>query len=550
MEKNKFSDWNDLHVNFGIEELKKQIIPVTVERLFVLPLGFKEKEYYYTSSANQQIVEISKFSEVDFLNLMPLHYWESVFPGAGAQRVDWVIARSSLMDQAREKGIFQSRRVRGAGVWSDEGRIIINMGDHLVVDGNRIELSDIKSKYFYTLGSSLGSLHHSPLNSSECDLLVNVCSHFKWLKSDFGFLAAGMLVTSRICGALPIRPHMWITGGAQTGKTTLLEKLIKPIIGEPVFYAIGGTSEAGVRQSLKADAIPVMFDEFETTGQKSAENIAACVELMRAAWSDSEGMIHKGGSGGNSTSFQVKFSAWVSSIRVNLKNDADKSRFTIVELAPHGSDQEHWSKLSQMLIGIDKEYGDRLFARTIRMVPILLANYKKLKLALAKRSSQRFGDQYGMLLAGYSILLSDDAISDAEAEMIASHVSLSDEKEEAKVADHDDSMNNLNTKKVKMEINSFSREFSIAEAIAEARMDEKVNIALQRFGIRVFSEYVAIASNHSELENLAYRGTRWSNAWANSLSRIPGAEKNKSVWMAGKNQKCVTIPIHYVIDKS
>jgi len=538
----KTTDFNDLHCSEGLDEVKNQIISVNVERLFVLALGFKEKEYFYTSSANRQIVTISKFAEVDFLNLMPINYWESVFPGQGAQRVNWVEARSQMMEQARLKGIFQSRHVRGAGVWNDEGRIVVNMGDHLIVDGLRMELSDINSRFFYTLGVSLSSLHSSPLSADECNPFIEACSTFKWLKKDYGFVLAGSLVVSRICGALPVRPHLWVTGSSQTGKSTLMEGLIKPIIGEPVLHAVIGTSEAGIRQGLKADAIPVMFDEFETSNQNS-DKISEIVELLRAAWSESEAQIIKGSSSGNASYFQVRFCGIVSSIRVNLKNDADKSRFAIIELAPHDNDQEHWLKLSSLLSQIDKEYGDRLFARTIKMVPVLLANYKKLKKSLAKRSSQRFGDQYGMILAGYSILLSDEELSDEEVEFLANSVELSDEKIEAKVKDHDDCLNQLLTTSVQLDIMGERRTYSIGQAIIDALTDNRVEGSLQLYGIRVKSDSVAISSSNAELENKVFGRTRWSKAWANSLCRIQDAQKNKVVWISGRSAKCTVIPI-------
>ncbi len=541
----KFSDWNDLHCNFGIDCVREQLATIETKKSFVLALGFKEKEYFFTSSANRQIVAISSFKEVDFLNLMTMDYWESLFPGAGASKVDWNTARSELMDQARQKGIFQARHVRGAGVWNDEGRIVVNMGDHLIVDNDRIELSDIKSKFFYTLGVTLNGLHSQPLTHSECDLFVRACSNFKWVKDDYSFLMAGALVISRVCGALPVRPHTWITGASQNGKSTLLEGLIRPIMGDPRIHVIGNTSEAGVRQSLKSDAIPVLFDEFETNGPGSVERISGCVELMRSAWSDTAAMIIKGGATGNAVSYQVRFSAIVSSIRTNLNNDADRSRFAVLELAPHGSDQEHWKVLSELLAQINDEYGDRLFARTVRMIPVLLDNFKKIKIAMAKTANQRFGDQYGMLLAGYSILLQDEPINEAQANLLASHIKLEEERDNVKVADHDDCLTQLLTKKVSLEINMIRHEYSMSRAVKDAINDDRVNEALQILGIRVKSDSVAICVKHTELESLAYRGTRWTNNWANSLSRLIGTEKNKAVWMAGKNQKCVIIPMSF-----
>ena len=541
----KQTDFNDLAVGEGLEIVKKQLSEVVVDKLYLTPLGHCDGEYFFTSSSNKQVTNIRNFSDNVFANLMPLEYWEAVFPGKGKASVDWEAAKFKLTEECRKIGIFQPKNIRGAGTWYDEGRVVVNMGDHLIVDGLRVELGYLPSKYFYTLGVKLRGLHQNPLSLNECDILINACSHFKWLKPDYSFVLSGALVVSRVCGALPIRPHIWITGSAQTGKTTLLQRLIRPIIAEPCFYANGGSSEAGVRHDLKANAIPILFDEFETTGHTSAEKIAGVIELLRSSWSESDAMIVKGSAGGNAVKFQLRSSAIVSSIRLGLKNDADRGRFSVIELAPHGEDEAHWKILCSMLDKIDEEYSDRLFARTIKMIPILLANFKKLKSSFAKRSSQRFGDQYGMILAGYSILISDEALTEAEADLLVSNVRLDEEREDAKVSDHEECLIQLITKKTSLEVGQYKHDYSLGRAIIEAASDELVNEALQELGIRVKLDKVAIAVKHTQLENEVYKGSRWSNGWSHSLSRLKEAEKNRVVWIAGKGQKCVIIPMHH-----
>ncbi len=537
------TDFNDLHVREGLEVVKKQLSISKPHRLYVTPLGFKEKTYFYTTSQNRQIVAVSRFTESDMLDLMPVEYWESIFPGGGSSRVDWLSAKSKMMQDARSRGIFQSKKIRGSGVWLDLDRVVVHMGDHLIVDGIRTELGDFKSRYFYTLGSNLTELHPKPLTVDECGLLVEVCDTFKWLKPDYAFLMAGGLVVNRVCGALPIRPHMWITGGAATGKTTLLDKLIKPMLGPNRLYCQGGTTEAGIRQALQADSIPLLFDEFETTGQRSMEGIAAVIELLRAAWSDSDAQVVKGSAGGIASYYTIRCCAIVSSIRTRLVNDADLGRFARVELMPHMSDAEHWEKLSVYLSKIDAEYSDRMFARTIKLMPVLLANYKTLKRALAVKVSQRFGDQYGMLLAGYGLLLSDEPLSDAQASSLVEAVELRDEKEESKISDHDEALTQLQTKKIKFERDGRNHERTLSELIISAfQGDQLCNEALQRIGIKVTSRGVAIASKHTELESEIFKNTNWSKTWSNSLSRLPNAQKNVAVKLAGKTQKCVLIP--------
>lgn len=545
-------DWNDLICRRGLEYVKNELQGVKIEKHYLLALGYKEKEYFFTSSDNPQIVSVSKFSKSDFYNLMPREYWEAIFPGAGATKVDWDLANSVLTEQARAKGIFESQNIRGAGVWNDAGRIVVNMGDHLLVDNVRTPLGQISSRYFYTLGVKLPDLHPSPLSASECEVITAAAHAFKWKKPDFGFLLAGAMVTTRVCGALPIRPHIWLTGSAGQGKTTLFNRFIYPLIGEPVIFAGGNSTEAGIRQEVCANAVPVLFDEFENQGGHSAERIQSVLDLMRIAWSETKASIIKGGSGGVATSYRARFAAIVTSIRQISMTDADRSRFATLELGAHGSDMEHWEKLDGLLNQIDLEFGNRLFARTIKLLPVLLQNFKEMKKALP---GQRFGDQYGMLLAGYALLLQDAPIGPQQARMLAGHVALQEEKEDALVSDQDVALSNLLTTKYSYESPTCRKESLIGDMIRASYKDLSLTMgkeehasetkALSNLGIRVELNSVAIAAHHSE-QSKVWATTHWRNNWAQPLARIPGAERGiKRV--NGKSQRCVIIPISHFL---
>jgi putative DNA primase/helicase len=543
----KPTDFNDLHLLEGLDAVRDQIAPIIAKKNFVVALGFSEKEYFFTSSSNEQIVPIRTFSEVEFYNLMPREYWESAFPAVKGG-IDFVQAKSELMEICRDKGIFETRLVRGSGIWLDEGRTVLNLGDHLIVDGNRMAISEIKSRFFYTRGRSLPELGVAPLSVDECDLLVQISDTFKWQRREFGPLCAGALVISKLCGALPIRPHIWITGGSQTGKSTLQEQVIFKTLKGHSLYFLGGSTEAGLRQALKSDSVPIIFDEFETNGPKSSEKIQECVELMRAAWSESSGVIAKGSAGGNATYYQPRFSAIVSSIRVNLANDADRSRFTCIELAPHGSDPDHWKKLSGLLAQYSDLYVSRLYRRTLGMIPTILGSYEVFRRALAQKVGARFGQQYGMLLAGYWALISDDVITASEASGLIASFDLNEEQDEARLTDELELVSFLATTKIRTEAGDKSVSSMIGASLKSGPMDLNFFGLLEANGIKVESESVSIASNHAAMRDLL-KQTRWANCWPKTLSRLEGAKKNSSVRIGGKVLKATKLPLTLFIDR-
>ncbi len=547
----KPTDFNDLHLIDGLDTVKNQIEPVKGQRHFVAPLGFVEKEYFFTSTNNQQVVPVRAFTEVDFLNLMPREYWEQVYPGQRGQNIDWNRARSELMATARRKGIFNPLKVRGSGVWQDEGRIVVNQGDHLLVDGSCFGLSDFKSQYFYALGRALPKLADEPLEANECDLLVEICETFKWRKPDFGKMMAGYLVISKICGALEIRPHIWLTGGSQTGKTTLLQRLIAPTLKGYSLYFLGGTTEAGLRQSLRNDSVPVIFDEFETNSPRSAENIQACIELMRSAWSETHGGIAKGSSGGSALFYHPRFSAIVSSIRPSLINDADRSRFTIMELAPHGSDPEHWKYLKNLLSMFDQKFISRLFVRTLGLIPVLNKNFQTIRAALSAKVGSRFGEQHGMLLAGYWLLKSDSPITDREAEILVGGLELEHEQVDAKVTDEMECLTHLLTTKLRLTVGKDFVEKplnSVVDMILNGSPMDPVGAyqaAVEAYGIKIDNLGINVAFSNSELRSKIFKDTRWVHCWSASLLRMPGT-KRVTARSGQRTFKSVFIPMGVV----
>ena len=538
------TDFNDLANLEGLQEVERQITAVKTQKAAVIPLGFRGEEYFFTSTDNPTITILSSFSETECFKLMRKAYWEQVYPNAKGG-IDWSQAKSKLMEACRAKGIFEARHVRGSGIWRDDGRVVVNMGDRLLVGEKEMPVNHIKSRYFYTLGRALPEVKSTKLSVKECDLLIEICDLFKWRQPEYGNYVAGMLVVSKLCGALPIRPHMWITGGSQTGKSTLLENLIYPTLKDYSIYFQGGTSEAGLRQSLLSDSVPIIFDEFETNGKRSSEHIQSCIELMRSAWSETHGYIAKGSAGGSANYYQPRFSAIVSSIRPNLINDADRSRFAVVELRPHGNDTEHWKKLSGLLSKYDREYIDRLFLRSLDMLPIIIQNYDLLRKALSQKVSARFGQQYGMLLAGYASLTSDEVLTPPEIDVLIANLGLESERAEAKLQDEEECLNFLMSKRVThVNLQGLREDLTIGELIVKSQRDSEASLTLKRIGVLIESDGICIANSHAELKQLFNNpaGEKWMNCWATTLARLPGSQKTNAKYFGGFKQRTVKIP--------
>lgn len=537
------TDFNDLHAREGLDAVKRHFaVPKPLDVGFI-PLGHDEGVYYFYSIVAKDVVKVTTFSSVQLFALADQSYWSEMFPSRSG--TDWETAKNELIKTAQRIGPFNTSRIRGTGVWLDDGRVVVNSGHSLTVNGASTPLQGIRSWHVYVQTKKrLAPMRGDPLTVEECGLLIGACDMLTWRARESAYFLAGWLALARIAGALPIRPHVWLTGSSATGKSTVLDRIVAPCLGGPAsrLYVQGGSTEAGIRQEVKSSSVPIVFDEFETTGQATSERIASFIELLRQSWSQTQGVVLKGSVSGVAVHYQLCFAALLSSIRVNLQNDADRSRFAVLELAPHNSDRAHWQRLDEMLKRITEEYGERLFARMCGMLGTVIGSQRLIADALISRGAggQRIAQQYGTLLAGYWALQSDDVITVAQAVAMAREVDLGEVRKDAEMTDESECLNHLLTSNVTVRDsynNAVSR--SIGRIISEG--NDLEHGVLKNYGVIVTAKGIMVANCHAELARI-YAGTRWRDKWRASLMRIPNATLQDRAQYGAKQSRSVLIP--------
>jgi putative DNA primase/helicase len=237
-----------------------------------------------------------------------------------------------------------------------------------------------------------------------------------------GLLLAGWIALAPICGALQWRPHLWLTASAGSGKSAILDRLIGPLIESLALFPEGNTTEAYIRQQLRSDAVPVVFDEAESNEKADRQRIQNILSLARVSSSSGRGVIGKGGADGTAQSFTIRSMFLLCSISTALKQGADQSRFAQLTLRnpsylPKEQRIAHWSALDAEITRLcTPETGHRLMLRMVRQIPIIRDSVAVFRRAAAERfDSQRQGDQYGTLLAGAWSLMSSRAATIEDA---------------------------------------------------------------------------------------------------------------------------------------
>ena len=540
------TDFNDLEMKFGIDAVQKYFEdePEVTEGL--KPLGYDDGVYYFWDYRSRDIVKITSFAKSQFLQVAPLEYWSNRYPSK-SEGVNWTQATNDLIDMSRKIGVFDPNRIRGGGVWLDEGRVVVNTGRELIVDHKKQSMSGTKSRYFW-IQTPFKICDMAPrANLNDTKILIDVCSNLNWVDPKSGYLLAGWLAIARIAGALSIRPHIWLTGGSGTGKTTVMDRIIDPCLGYPKgkVHAQGASTEAGIRQTLKSSAVPVIFDEFETTGEHSKYRIASILELLRVSWSNHSGAIVKGSAGGSASTYTASFPALLSSIRVNLDNDADRSRYSVLELAPHTNDQKQWERLQDLISNIDEDFGEKIFSRSVFHIRNIIENQKIFGKKLSAEISQRFGQQVGTLLAGLYSLMSDEPITEKIAENLLKELDFTSDRQESETTDQAECLLHLLTHKFTFHDGSGTIDTTIMNLANNPMLITTAHIrGLSLYGLELDSDLeLFIPNDNAELRRI-YRMTRWDNAWTRSIRRLKFFKKSFK-----KGQNGITVSLKSFLEK-
>lgn len=519
--------------------LKDNVDGVAEENIqhYVQPLGYDDSAYYYTSSSNKQIVKLSASAHTSqgLLHLMPYQWWESryskgVTKDGVSKGIDWTQAASDLLQACRDEGIFDPKKVRGLGCWREydwlnqRQKLVIHLGDRLWMDGKELPLNALgESRNIYELRQRLPSPVATQASRQDLQALMDAANALAWSDPCHAMLFVGGLSVLRICGALKWRPMLWLTGPSGSGKSTVVEMVIKNVAGPHGVYILGNSSEAGIRQRLKASAQPVIFDEAETDDKRSGNRMKAVLELVRQASSDSDAQIVKGTSDGKGHAFKVNSMFVMSSIQVNLTSEQDINRFTLLELRRNNPNP--WKDVSRKLDAITEDLADRLFSYMISKFETLQSNQAKLEEAIAKTTDMRTAQQYSILLAGYVTVKEGTVISDEQAQKLCESVGLikavHQDKEDGE--QELECLNWLKLANVDVEVYGNRERVPMSQLILKATGSQEYLDVLRKLGIDVDDKNVYVASRHAELDAV-YRNTRWEGGlWSRTLSRLPNA---------------------------
>jgi putative DNA primase/helicase len=493
--------------------------------------------FYFYSYKTKTVLGFTPagMTKSNLMQLAPLNWLKNTFPD-DKYNISVDKAANYLIHMCSLVGTYNEKWCRGRGAWVDGKDVVIHAGDKLFVNGKETDLHDYKSRYIYEIGEPLGFNMDKPIDVKQSAGLIELLNMMKWERKVNALLFAGWCVVAPVCGVLEWRPHIWLTGAAGTGKSRAFNFMLKDLLGETAVSLQGETTEAGLRQVLQQDALPVVFDEAEGEDRKSQDRMQSVLANMRAASTNNGGKLAKGTSGGNAKMYESRSCYAFASIAPQATLHADRSRISTLGLVKNTAPdrKETWKVfLKKYADLLTPQYCSGFRARTISMLPSLLENIKMFSNAAGTvLGEQRSGDQIGVLMAGAWSLQSDKVATYDEAVKFISEAD--DWEEEISLKESSDELSLIShilEQPLRIETQSATVERTIGELVLISLLlrlgewninDKQANERLKRVGIKVRDEAILISNSDVNLVKML-AGTPWAKNHSKILRRLEGA---------------------------
>lgn len=423
------TDFNDLMVMEGLDVVAEQLKLNRNEFSDVVLLGHKDHEtFYYLCTQSKSIVGLkaSQHKGEHLKGIANEKYWAEKY-GARKDKDDnlipnWSKISDVLLERQREIGPFDVKKIRGVGVWEDQGRIFVNTGNGVYREDKKMILSNIDphldTKNFYKYSPSQYINFDDGLTDEESQKIVDAFKHIRF-KSGYDYVyVCGFIAIANVFGALDWRPHLWVSGESGSGKSWVLKKIQELIYFS---FATKYSTASGVSQHLSDDAKAVVYDEAEA----HMPMMPAVLDLARQCSTRKGDVILRGSVSGEAHATEVNACFCMGSIQPPKMDKADDSRFFIVDL--HELDGQTSDELKELLKAFKaiEGMGQRLMVRMVNNFATLKKNIEFCKMELREQGIKaREADQLSSVIAGFCMLMFRTELTKELIQMVVDQMGL------------------------------------------------------------------------------------------------------------------------------
>ena len=541
--------------NIALQEQAEQEQPF-------IPLGMDSAGnlHYYVLQAESFIsMSPDKHSRNNMIFLAPRPYWEAN-AGNGRGGVRWEDAARHCFTMTGNRK-FTPDRTRGLGIWDGgKGVPVYNAGQDcytLDASGHIVPCSNIADTgIIYTRTEAAPRLDAPPLTDEEGRLVMDYLAAVPFREEHGHLFMGGLLVSSILSGYLSFRPHCWINAPAESGKTDLRNTLLELTGNFSLSFEGAESTPAGVRQYLKGNAVPVLFDESEgKDNRRNLSNIQGHLDNARSATRG--GVVLKGNVDGTGQSFPLRAGFMFFSVDNQLNRDSDLTRFIVLTLQKKtGPDviptlERIRTARAAMLAAVTP---GKLIGRLLKEASAVRRNAETIKKALEDAGeSGRRSELFGTILAGawtlpHSGPVTPDYLEECRGIAASSRLALVEEN------DSERCLRTIIEYRDKNEGGLLLSELLLHGIPSgnenDQRSERQNREAAARNGVALKPEggspkTLFIACGHTAMKEI-FKGTDWEGGnCKGALSNFEGVEFKKERLLSG-TYRGVSIPLHLV----
>lgn len=539
-------------------------------------LGQSDDKAYFLKQVDGRIVShpLTSIPRKEVLGtLAPPQLWKDAFGGMTKddRPIGWPTigqaAQAHIMRSVEKLPEFSPEKTRGRGCWMHGDVVAFNRGDRIELDG-KLQDTNYIDGLVYERGAPL-PIPADQLTDEEGIQFGELIKGCAWAHEFAPLCLFGWIAIAPICGALTWRPHIWLTGPHGCGKSTIMDRIVRPAVGWEACIKIGGnTTEAGLRQTIRHDSIPVLLDE--TEAGKRGSQIAALLELARSA-STGDTIVRGSANQDGAHHYHIRSAFCFSAINPAIERAADESRITRLPIlkADSPADDERYKVMFDGLSNLmgGNAFGYRLCARMIAMAPLVMRNIAKIEDAITARfGSRRLAQQFGAMFGGAHSLKSKHPITEAEANDMASMVPESS----VNTFDEDDAQRMIQhflsyqldvpapkSGHMKITIGELIERLSTVMctgAAADMPREDAMDI-MKRWGLamteiqkgRGFQQFAVIAKKHPSLQRL-FKDTAWAHSYPDRFKDLRGGKEGKQRRFTGARYSTIMVPLSQLMD--
>lgn len=497
-----------------------------------IPLGYSEGSVFHIFSLARSQVDSLTPTELS----RPAQLKATVGPvwaGAtyrvelegGKTMTDFDQLSSDIIQSCIDAGLYREGKARGAGVWCDDGRLIVN-GANLWSPTDPAA-DRITPSHIYLKTRDLEIVQGTPAaTDAEVQDVAQALGSFSFARKTDARLVLGLVMLGFVCGALHWRPHTFIQAEPHSGKSTLM-LLLSNLLGGAAFLT-ESRSVAGLRQELRSDAIVSICDELEAD-IAGLEELFAFFRISAGGGSKSLGTQDHTG-----IRFLYRSMGIMAGVRAPKMQGADTSRFLCLMMhAPMETVKRNphhmLIKKSPAAEARARAAGAKLCARMLTSWGLFLATHDAIVEQLT--SDGRVADVMAPIFAACYVAEHSTPCTDV-AGYIAGFDIADDIERMVGASESGDFVEHLLSTAIPLQLDGKRIEKTVGTAITEALVDGQTQGALGMYGIKPVIEggvvLLHLATKNPQLAGI-FRGTRWEKTAVEGIAamvkKIPGADR-------------------------